>query len=116
MRLIQVIFGKHGESDFQCGRCGGTGIEPQCDPAANLAACYFCGDRPLPLPRAYTYALPHDLGVKLWDHVWVPPSLSSAFPQLATVVALTSDYRGEVKTIIPYSSGIPGAPARLTAS
>lgn len=102
MRRIQVIFGKHGESEFRCKRCGGN-------PTDEL--CFFCGGRPIPLPRAYTYALPHDLGVKLWDHVWVPPTPSSAFSRLVTVVALISDYQGDVKTIIPFSPDVPGAPA-----
>lgn len=62
MRRIQVIFGTHAESDFQCKRCGGKPHPGE--------LCFFCGGRPPALPRAYTYALPHDLGVKLWDHVW----------------------------------------------
>ena len=108
MRRVQVIFGVHGESDFQCKRCGGARHAEE--------LCLFCGGRPLPLPRAYTYALPHGLDVKLWDRVWVPDGRAGGFPRLVTVVALTSDYEGDVKTIIPYSSETPGAPARLTAS
>lgn len=68
----------------------------------------FCAGRPIPLPQAYTYDAPD--GTELWSTVHVP-SQSSIFPKIATVVALTSDYAGEVKSALPVrSQPIPAAP------
>jgi hypothetical protein len=93
MRKIQVIFGEHREEDFRCKLCNGVN-----------SACFFCGGKPLTSSyRGYTYALPEGMpDVALWDLVWVPDGLNArAFPKTATVVALTSDYDGPVREVIP---------------
>jgi len=88
MRKVQVVFGQHAESDFTCRRCGGSD-----------AACFFCGGKPIVRYRGYTYAVPEGMpDVKLWGHVWTP---SLPFPKIATVIALTSDYDGPIKELIP---------------
>jgi hypothetical protein len=97
---IQVIFGVYQKSDFECRRCGDARHADEV-----CMFCMFCGSRPLPLPRAYTYDAPDD--TKLWQAVYVP---SVPFARIATVVSLTSDYRGEVKSIAGHGPSTFQAP------
>jgi ribosomal protein L37E len=89
---IQVIYGDH---PLFCSRCGVKRRK-------GSSACSPCGFREVRGGRAYTYSVPESLqkGLKTGMKVIVPGNWVVPGEQVATVVALNSEYTGQTVSIV----------------